>query len=155
MSRHIHIPGSHTQNTTGEFTAHTSGWKAWQDPGRRRGFWERILSHLTEALCAELTVKVTTLHSPGDPGVKIWEVSGPASRFRMGSTPLRGRELAHKSSCKEGNGGTGWALHPKSELLHDPSATPSPLGDVKDIFDFCGLLEDGRVGAAVTGKVCH
>lgn len=23
------------------------------------------------------------------------------------------------------------------------------------IFDFCGLLEDGRVGAAVTGAVCH
>lgn len=69
MSRHIHIPGSHTQDTTGgEDQAHTSGWKAWQDPGRRRGFWERILSHLTEALCAELTVKVTTLRSSGDPG---------------------------------------------------------------------------------------
>lgn len=29
------------------------------------------------------------------------------------------------------------------------------MEDMKDIFDFCGLLEDGRVGAAVTGKVCH
>lgn len=38
--------------------APTSGWKAWQESGRRRSFWERILSHLTEALCAEFTVKV-------------------------------------------------------------------------------------------------
>ena len=40
--------------------APTSGWKAWQASGRRRSFWERILSHLTEALCAEVTVKVNT-----------------------------------------------------------------------------------------------
>lgn len=38
----------------------TSGWKAWQASGRRRSLWERILSHLTEALCAEVTVKVNT-----------------------------------------------------------------------------------------------
>ena len=40
--------------------APTSGWKAWQASGRRRSFWERILSHLTEVLCAEVTVKVNT-----------------------------------------------------------------------------------------------
>ena len=40
--------------------APTSGWKAWQVSGRRRSFWERILLHLTEALCAEVTVKVNT-----------------------------------------------------------------------------------------------
>lgn len=48
----------------------TSGWKAWQEPGRRRSFWERILSHLTEALCAEFTVKaneyLTTGSDSGD-----------------------------------------------------------------------------------------
>jgi hypothetical protein len=48
-----------------------------------------------------------------------------------------------------------WTLQPKSELLYDLSATPFPLEGGKDIFDFCGLLEDGRVGAAVTGAVCH
>lgn len=44
-------------------------------------------------------------------------------------------------------------MYPKSELC-DLSAPPPPQ-DAKDIFDFCGLLEDGRVAAAVTGTVCH
>lgn len=30
--------------------AFSSGWKAWQESGRLRSFWERIRSHLTEAL---------------------------------------------------------------------------------------------------------
>lgn len=38
----------------------TSGWKAWQESGLLRSFWERILPHLTEALCAEFTVKENT-----------------------------------------------------------------------------------------------
>lgn len=119
---------------------------------------------MTEALCAELTVKVTQLPKVLEIlGVKIWEVSGPASRFRMGSggpPPCvcgggqRGWPLSH--AVRKGMGwATGWTLCPKSEFLHGLSASPSPLEDAKDIFDFCGLLEDGRVGAAVTGTVCH
>lgn len=33
------------------------GWKAWQEFGRRRSFWERILLYLIEALCVEFIVK--------------------------------------------------------------------------------------------------
>lgn len=48
--------------------APTSGWKAWQASGRRRSFRERILSHLTVALCAEFPVKVNTPADGADTG---------------------------------------------------------------------------------------
>lgn len=41
--------------------APTSGWKAWQVSGRRRSFWERILSHLTEAYVQSLPLRWTHL----------------------------------------------------------------------------------------------
>lgn len=80
--------------------APTSGWKAWQVSGRRRSFWERILSHLTEALCAELAVKVDT---PGD-GAD----SGDSGSRVLGELTPWWDQLPCKSLPGSGGARRGW-----------------------------------------------
>lgn len=138
----------------------TSGWKAWHESGRRRSFWERIRSHLTEALCAGLLRSGSAGRARG--GCHT-HPRGPQERLAGWNCPTREDEGRTGHPARAGDlPKPGRALHPHgngsrrtfSTLANTGMTGPvEPCWAWKDIFDFFCIHWDGWEDAAVTDGV--